>query len=77
MSITVNCPSTSYYQVFNDGQLQCTTSSTDLSSAWIDAHLLTLSESDFYQLSDWTILIVLTAFGIKMLLKLFNEDARR
>jgi hypothetical protein len=77
MSLIVNCPSTAYYQVLNDGQLQCTTSSSDLSSAWVDANLLTLSESDFYQLSAWTILIVLTAFGIKMLLKLFNEDARR
>jgi hypothetical protein len=77
MSLLVKCPTDAYFQVRGNGRIQCTTSSSDSTSAWTDANLLTLSESDFYELSAWTILIVLTAFGIKMLLKLFNEDSRR
>jgi hypothetical protein len=77
MAVAVACPDSAHYAVLNDGQLSCTTSTSDLTSQWVDASLLILSEADFYELSSWTILIVLTAFGIKMLLKLFNEDARR
>lgn len=80
MSLNFSCPVLADFEVLANGSLRCTTSSSDFTSEWIQD--LTppqsqLSEEDFYIISSWMVAVLLAAFGIKLILKLLNEDSRR
>lgn len=84
MAYYLECPSNSYYEVKIEGDIQCTNSSTDLTSSWVSlssdpsAELnFMLSNDDFLILRDFTIWMLVAAFCIRIVVKLFNQGASK
>jgi hypothetical protein len=79
MALYFSCPTLADFEVLANGSLRCTTSDSNFTSEWVQdmSPHTPLSESDYYTISAWMVAVLLGAYGIKMIIKLLNEDASR